>query len=90
MLKVFKDTENPEEMERKHKEKEVAIHQSISCIFWCDLFKTLLSLQLKPLYKELLYTITHRLGSSHTKEQYSDKQFQDYIKEVRQHTPKIF
>uniref|UniRef100_A0A9J7YTR2 Unc-13 homolog D (C. elegans) n=1 Tax=Cyprinus carpio carpio TaxID=630221 RepID=A0A9J7YTR2_CYPCA len=57
--KDFKDSENPEESEKRHKEKE-----------------------LKPLYKELLYTITHLLGKTHTKEQYSAKQFQDYIKEA--------
>ncbi|XP_055032990.2 protein unc-13 homolog D [Misgurnus anguillicaudatus] len=38
--------------------------------------------ELKPLYKELLYTITHRLGKTHTKEQYSDKDLKDYIKEA--------
>uniref|UniRef100_A0A672JWK3 Protein unc-13 homolog D-like n=1 Tax=Sinocyclocheilus grahami TaxID=75366 RepID=A0A672JWK3_SINGR len=59
MLKDFKDSENPEESEKRHKEKE-----------------------LKPLYKELLYTITHILGKTHTKEQYSAKQLQDYIKEA--------
>ncbi|XP_056626913.1 protein unc-13 homolog D [Triplophysa dalaica] len=57
--RVFKESENPEETQRKHKENE-----------------------LKPLYKELLYTITHRLGRSHTKEQYIDKQLQDYVKEA--------
>ncbi|XP_051968495.1 protein unc-13 homolog D [Xyrauchen texanus] len=57
--KDFKDTENPEESEKKHKEME-----------------------LKPLYKELLYTITHRLGKTHTKEKYSAKQLQDYIREA--------
>ncbi|KTG34521.1 hypothetical protein cypCar_00003389 [Cyprinus carpio] len=57
--KDFKDSENPEETEKRHKEKE-----------------------LKPLYKELLYTITHMLGKPHTKEQYSAKQLQNYIKEA--------
>ncbi|XP_059387307.1 protein unc-13 homolog D-like [Carassius carassius] len=38
--------------------------------------------ELKLLYKELLYTITHLLGKTHTKEQYSAKQLQDYIKEA--------
>ncbi|KAL1264690.1 hypothetical protein QQF64_005045 [Cirrhinus molitorella] len=57
--KDFKDSENPEESDKKHKEKE-----------------------LKPLYKELLYTITHILGKTHTKEQYSAKQLQNYIKEA--------
>ncbi|XP_016424852.1 protein unc-13 homolog D-like [Sinocyclocheilus rhinocerous] len=57
--KDFKDSENPEESEKRHKEKE-----------------------LKPLYRELLYTITHILGKTHTKEQYSAKQLQDYIKEA--------
>lgn len=57
--KDFKDSENPEESEKRHKEKE-----------------------LKPLYKELLYTINHSLGRPHTKERYSAKQFQDYIREA--------
>lgn len=57
--KDFKDSENPEESEKRHKEKE-----------------------LKPLYKELLYTIAHMLGKPHTKEQYNAKQLQNYIKEA--------
>ncbi|KAI2658302.1 hypothetical protein H4Q32_016340 [Labeo rohita] len=55
----FKDSENPEESEKRRKE-----------------------LELKPLYKELLYTISHILGKTHTKEQYSAKQLRDYIKEA--------
>ncbi|XP_051522810.1 protein unc-13 homolog D-like isoform X1 [Myxocyprinus asiaticus] len=57
--KDFKDIQNPEESEKKHKETE-----------------------LKPLYRELLYTITHRLGKTHTKEKYSAKELQDYIREA--------
>ncbi|RXN10170.1 unc-13 -like protein [Labeo rohita] len=57
--KDFKDSENPEESEKRRKE-----------------------LELKPLYKELLYTISHILGKTHTKEQYSAKQLRDYIKEA--------
>ncbi|TRY60317.1 hypothetical protein DNTS_013652, partial [Danionella cerebrum] len=57
--KDFIDSENPEESEKRHKEKE-----------------------LKPLYKELLYTITHKLGKPHTKEQYSNKELRDYVREA--------
>ncbi|XP_049320266.1 protein unc-13 homolog D [Astyanax mexicanus] len=38
--------------------------------------------ELKPLYKELLYTIKHRLGKPSGDAQYSATQLQDYIKEA--------
>ncbi|GAA6090573.1 protein unc-13 homolog D [Tachysurus ichikawai] len=38
--------------------------------------------ELKPLYKELLYTIKHRLGKPSTNSVYSTTQLQDYIKEA--------
>ncbi|XP_053495444.1 protein unc-13 homolog D [Ictalurus furcatus] len=38
--------------------------------------------ELKPLYKELLYTIKHRLGKPTTNTEYSTTQLQDYIKEA--------
>ncbi|KAI5607458.1 protein unc-13-like D, partial [Silurus asotus] len=38
--------------------------------------------ELKPLYKELLYTIKHRLGKPTTNTEYSTIQLQDYIKEA--------
>ncbi|KAF4084812.1 hypothetical protein AMELA_G00110300 [Ameiurus melas] len=38
--------------------------------------------ELKPLYKELLYTIKHRLGKPNTNTEYSTAQLQDYIKEA--------
>ncbi|XP_072568326.1 protein unc-13 homolog D isoform X1 [Paramormyrops kingsleyae] len=38
--------------------------------------------ELKPLYKELLYTITHRLGKTSIKEQFDDLQLQRYIMEA--------
>ncbi|KAJ8399738.1 hypothetical protein AAFF_G00408430 [Aldrovandia affinis] len=55
----FKDDENPEEKEKRHKE-----------------------LELKPLYKELLYTITHRLGKPVTEEVFDDSQLHQYIREA--------
>ncbi|XP_060750765.1 protein unc-13 homolog D [Tachysurus vachellii] len=39
-------------------------------------------IELKPLYKELLYTIKHRLGKPSTNSVYSTTQLQDYIKEA--------
>ncbi|XP_066519313.1 protein unc-13 homolog D [Hoplias malabaricus] len=39
-------------------------------------------LELKPLYKELLYTIKHRLGKTNSSTQYTDTQLQEYIKEA--------
>ncbi|KAK3529487.1 hypothetical protein QTP70_031731 [Hemibagrus guttatus] len=38
--------------------------------------------ELKPLYKELLYTIKHRLGKPSTGTEYSSTQLRDYIKEA--------
>ncbi|XP_028821116.1 protein unc-13 homolog D [Denticeps clupeoides] len=55
----FKESENPEEAQRRHKERE-----------------------LKPLYKELLYTITHRLGKPATKTKYSEHQLYEFIQQA--------
>ncbi|KAI1896697.1 hypothetical protein AGOR_G00097430 [Albula goreensis] len=55
----FKDGENPEEREKKHKE-----------------------LELKPLYKELLYTIAHRLGKPVVQEVFGNSQLHEYIREA--------
>ncbi|XP_010890199.1 protein unc-13 homolog D [Esox lucius] len=55
----FKDDENPEEKEKKHKE-----------------------LELKPLYKELLYTITHKLGKPSSPEVFTDNHLRQYIREA--------
>ncbi|CAL9708834.1 unnamed protein product [Knipowitschia caucasica] len=38
--------------------------------------------ELKPLYKELLYTIAHRLGKASWSEAYSEAQLQQYIQEA--------
>ncbi len=40
------------------------------------------SLKLKPLYKELLYTIAHKMGNSSSTEVFTDSQLHQYIKEV--------
>uniref|UniRef100_A0A7N8YBW2 Unc-13 homolog D n=1 Tax=Mastacembelus armatus TaxID=205130 RepID=A0A7N8YBW2_9TELE len=43
----------------------------------------------KPLYKELLYTIAHKMGKpSTTTEVFTDSQFHEYIKEVN--TPRLY
>ena len=42
-----------------------------------------LCLKLKPLYKELLYTITHKMGNPSSTEVFTNKQLQQYIKEVK-------
>lgn len=42
-----------------------------------------LCLKLKPLYKELLYTITHKMGNPSSTEVFTDRQLQQYIKEVK-------
>ncbi|KAK6301817.1 hypothetical protein J4Q44_G00278700 [Coregonus suidteri] len=55
----FKENENPEEKEKRHKEQE-----------------------LKPLYKELLYTITHMLGKPASAEVFTDNQLHQYIREA--------
>lgn len=39
-------------------------------------------LKLKPMYKELLYTIAHKLGKPSTAEVFTDSQLHQYIKEV--------
>ncbi|CAL8282639.1 unnamed protein product [Merluccius merluccius] len=39
-------------------------------------------LELKPLYKELLYTITHKLGKPASTETFSDEQLRSYIREA--------
>lgn len=39
-------------------------------------------LKLKPLYKELLYTIAHKMGQPSSAEVFTDSQLQQYIKEV--------
>ncbi|XP_030630758.1 protein unc-13 homolog D [Chanos chanos] len=57
--KDLKDSENPEERERWHKEQE-----------------------LKPLYKELLYTITHRLGKPVASKEYTESELHQYIREA--------
>uniref|UniRef100_A0A4W5R3S5 Unc-13 homolog D n=1 Tax=Hucho hucho TaxID=62062 RepID=A0A4W5R3S5_9TELE len=54
----FKENENPEEKEKRHKEQE-----------------------LKSLYKELLYTITHKLGKPASAEVFTDNQLHQYIRE---------
>ncbi|KAK5850422.1 hypothetical protein PBY51_001305 [Eleginops maclovinus] len=38
--------------------------------------------ELKPLYKELLYTITHKMGKPSTTDIFTDKQLHQYIKEA--------
>ncbi|XP_029620589.1 protein unc-13 homolog D [Salmo trutta] len=55
----FKENENPEENEKRHKEQE-----------------------LKSLYKELLYTITHKLGKPASAEDFTDNQLHQYIREA--------
>ncbi|XP_070975559.1 protein unc-13 homolog D-like isoform X1 [Oncorhynchus clarkii lewisi] len=55
----FKENENPEENEKRHKEQE-----------------------LKSLYKELLYTITHKLGKPASAEVFTDNQLHQYIREA--------
>ncbi|XP_064806729.1 protein unc-13 homolog D-like isoform X6 [Oncorhynchus masou masou] len=55
----FKENENPEEKEKRHKEQE-----------------------LKSLYKELLYTITHKLGKPASAEVFTDNQLHQYIREA--------
>uniref|UniRef100_A0A8C8MFT7 Unc-13-like protein D n=1 Tax=Oncorhynchus tshawytscha TaxID=74940 RepID=A0A8C8MFT7_ONCTS len=55
----FKENENPEEKEKRHKEQE-----------------------LKPLYKELLYTIIHKLGKPASAEVFTDNQLHQYIREA--------
>ncbi|XP_062388369.1 protein unc-13 homolog D [Sardina pilchardus] len=57
--KDFKETENPEEAARRHKEQE-----------------------LKPLYKELLYTVAHRHGKPATKEIHTEDQLYHYIQQA--------
>ncbi|XP_061611675.1 protein unc-13 homolog D isoform X3 [Phyllopteryx taeniolatus] len=39
-------------------------------------------LELKPLYKELLYTIAHKMGTSASTEDFADRQLHQYIKEA--------
>ncbi|KAM7371204.1 hypothetical protein PAMP_010695 [Pampus punctatissimus] len=39
-------------------------------------------LELKPLYKELLYTITHKMGKPSSTEVFTDSQLHQYIKEA--------
>nr|XP_020481010.1 protein unc-13 homolog D isoform X1 [Monopterus albus] len=39
-------------------------------------------LELKPLYKELLYTISHKMGKPSTTEVFTDSQLHQYIKEA--------
>uniref|UniRef100_A0A8C7M723 Unc-13 homolog D n=1 Tax=Oncorhynchus kisutch TaxID=8019 RepID=A0A8C7M723_ONCKI len=55
----FKENENPEEKEKRHKEQE-----------------------LKPLYKEMLYTIIHKLGKPASAEVFTDNQLHQYIREA--------
>ncbi|XP_064179341.1 protein unc-13 homolog D isoform X2 [Anguilla rostrata] len=55
----FKDDENPEEREKRHKEQE-----------------------LMPLYKELLYTIAHKLGKPVAEEVFDESQLHQYIREA--------
>lgn len=38
--------------------------------------------KLKPLYKELLYTITHKMGKASSDEVFTDSQLHEYVKEV--------
>lgn len=40
------------------------------------------SLKLKPLYKELLYTIAHKMGNPSSTEVFPDSRLHQYIKEV--------
>lgn len=56
----------------------------IKCLFFLSSWALTLfiCLQLKPLYKELLYTIAHKMGNPST-EVFTDSQLQDYIKEVK-------
>lgn len=51
-------------------------------LFSPSVFSFYLCLKLKPLYKELLYTITHKLGNPSSGEVFTDSQLHDYIKEV--------
>ncbi|KAJ8264152.1 hypothetical protein GJAV_G00145820 [Gymnothorax javanicus] len=55
----FRDDENPEDKEKRHKEQELI-----------------------PLYKELLYTIEHKLGKPVAKEEFDDSQLHQYIRET--------
>ncbi|XP_063075587.1 protein unc-13 homolog D [Engraulis encrasicolus] len=59
LKKDLKETENPVEAQKRHKEFE-----------------------LKPLYKELLYTIAHRHGMPSTKEVHTDDQLYNYIQQA--------
>ncbi|XP_035468470.2 protein unc-13 homolog D isoform X2 [Scophthalmus maximus] len=38
--------------------------------------------ELKPLYKELLYTITHKMGKASSDEVFTDSQLHEYVKEA--------
>lgn len=82
LLQDFKEDENPEEKSRRHKELEVCDVM----IFCSKLFEPTLtlfiSLQLKPLYKELLYTIAHKMGRPSSVEAFTDTQLHQYIQEV--------
>lgn len=51
-------------------------------LFSPSVFSLYLCLKLKPLYKELLYTITHKLGNPSSGVVFTDSQLHEYIKEV--------
>lgn len=81
------EDENPEEKARKHKELEVSslihvlfftqnvvLQPSPHYMYFC--------LKLKPLYKELLYTIAHKMGNPSSTQVFTDSQLHQYIKEV--------
>lgn len=42
--------------------------------------------KLKPLYKELLYTIAHKMGKPSSNEIFTDDQLRQYIREVKTYT----
>lgn len=80
----FKEEENPEEKARRHKEQEVRHLQNVFCANLLPWFLTWFGLcpQLKPLYKELLYTIAHKLGKPSWAEVFTNAQLHQYIKEA--------
>lgn len=51
-------------------------------LFSPSVFSLYLCLKLKPLYKELLYTIIHKLGNPSSGDVFTDSQLHEYIKEV--------
>lgn len=78
------EDENPEEKARRHKEQEVTTVKDVGYLLFVSQNKLIWfsSLKLKPLYKELLYTIAHKMGKPSFSEDFTDDQLQQYVKEV--------